>query len=341
LSQASPHIRTGATTMPEPSRTIVMTGATSGIGAYALQYLAARTESRVIIGARSTSSRPDAPGVEVLPLDLSSLANVRAFATTTLERLNGDPINVLVLNAGTQFMNTEARSADGYEMTFAVNHLAHYLLARLLLPAISDGGRVILTTSDTHDPRVIRGAPRTLDVDAWARPGGSSLTAYSASKLGNLLTAEAIAGLPETRARHITSIAFNPGLTGGTGLSRSAPKPVRVLMQGLRPVLLLASIFRPSLYMGRPEHAGRVLAQLADDTLTPPAGQVYASLIRGELQYPDPSELARDPAARAEMWRRSAELTSLPLHYGKAETDVYASTDDHDKCHMGTRLELT
>ena len=69
---------------------------------------------------------------------------------------------MLILNAGAQFMNTQARSADGYELTFAVNHLAHYLLARLLLPAVADAGRVILTTGDTHDPRVIRSGPRHL-----------------------------------------------------------------------------------------------------------------------------------------------------------------------------------
>ncbi|MBV9448306.1 MAG: SDR family NAD(P)-dependent oxidoreductase [Streptosporangiaceae bacterium] len=297
--------------MPERTRTIVMTGATSGIGAHALQHLTAQPGTRALIGARPSSARPASPGTEVLPLDLSSLAEVRAFAAAVLGRLDGDPVDVLVLNAGTQFMNTRARSADGYELTFAVNHLAHYLLARLLLPAVADGGRVILTTSDTHDPRVIRSAPRSLDIDAWARPGGSSLVAYSASKLGNLLTAEKIAVLPETAERHITSIAFNPGLTGGTGLSRSAPAAARVLMQGLRPVFMLLSRFRPALYMNTPEHAGQTLAQLADGTFTPPADRVYASLVRGNLEYPDPSDLARNPAARDEMWHRSAELTGL------------------------------
>jgi NAD(P)-dependent dehydrogenase (short-subunit alcohol dehydrogenase family) len=297
--------------MSERTRTIVMTGATSGIGAHALRYLTAQPGTRAIIGARQSSARPASPGTEVLPLDLSSLAKVRAFAAAVLGRLNGDPVDVLVLNAGTQFMNTSAQSADGYELTFAVNHLAHYLLARLLLPAVADGGRVILTTSDTHDPRVIRSAPKSLDIDAWARPGGSPLVAYSASKLGNLLTAEKIAALPETAERHVTSIAFNPGLTGGTGLSRSAPAAVRTLMRGLRPVFMLLSRVRPALYMNTPEHAGQILAQLADGTFTPPDGRVYASLVRGKLEYPDPSDLARNPAARDEMWCRSAELTGL------------------------------
>ena len=297
--------------MPERTRTIVMTGATSGIGAHALQHLTARPGTRVIVGARQPSAPLADPGVEVLPLDLSSLAQVRAFAAAVIDRLGGAPIDALVLNAGTQFMSTKASSADGYELTFAVNHLAHYLLARLLLPAVADGGRVILTTSDTHDPRVIRSGPKSLDIDVWARPGGSPMTAYSASKLGNLLTSEKIAVLPETTERRIASIAFNPGLTGGTGLSRSAPAAARALMQGLRPVFMLLSRFRPALYMNTPEHAGQTLAQLADGTSTPPAGRVYASLVRGKLQYPNPSDLARNPDARDEIWRRSAELTGL------------------------------
>ena len=83
-------------------------------------------------------------------------------------------------------------------------------------------------------------------------------------------------------------------------------------MRALRPVFILLSRLRPQLYMNTPEHAGEVLAQLADGTLTPPAGRVYASLVRGQLAYPDPSALAQDPAAREELWQESADLTGLP-----------------------------
>ena len=199
-------------------------------------------------------------------------------------------------------------------MTFAVNHLAHYLLARLLLPAVARGGRIVLTTSDTHDPKIFPSAPKRLDVRRWAREPGSASSAYAASKLGNLLTAEAIAALPDTAERQITTIAFNPGLTGGTGLSRDFPAALRQVMRALRPVFILASRLRPSLYMNTPEHAGGILAQLADGTLTPPPGHIYASLVRGHLAYPDPSPLAHDPAARDELWRESADLTGLPPH---------------------------
>jgi len=289
-----------------------MTGATSGIGAHALARLMARPGTRAIIGARSSSTRPALDGVEVLPLDLSSLAAVRAFAAAVPGRLGGEPIDMLVLNAGAQFRNTSARSADGFELTFAVNHLAHYLLARLLLPSVADGGRIVLTTSDTHDPTIFPSAPKQIDVRGWAQAPGSASSAYAASKLGNLLTAEGIAALPETAERKITTIAYNPGLTGGTGLSRAFPRPLSQVMNALRPVFILLSRLRPSLYMNTPEHAGDVLAQLADGTLSPPPGRVYASLVRGRPTFPDPSALAQDPAAREELWRDSADLTGLP-----------------------------
>jgi NAD-specific glutamate dehydrogenase len=69
---------------------------------------------------------------EALPLDLASLASVRSFAASVA---GGDPVDILILNAGIQNV-TDAVSADGFELSFAVNHLAHYLLVRLLLPRI-------------------------------------------------------------------------------------------------------------------------------------------------------------------------------------------------------------
>ena len=298
--------------MPEPARILVMTGATSGIGAHALARLTARPGTRAIIGARPSATRPALDGVEMLPLDLASLADVRAFAAAVLDRLNGEKIDMLVLNAGAQFRDTSGRSAEGYELTFAVNHLAHYLLARLLLPAVAEGGRIVITTSDTHDPNILRGAPARLETDRWAHTPGSATSAYAASKLGNLLTAQSIAGLAQTSQRKITTIAYNPGLTGGTGLQRDFPAPLRVVFRALRPLFILLSRLRPQLYMSTPEHAGDILAQLADGTLTPPEGRVYASLVRGQLTFPAPSALAQDPEARDQMWRESADLTGLP-----------------------------
>jgi NAD(P)-dependent dehydrogenase (short-subunit alcohol dehydrogenase family) len=289
-----------------------MTGATAGIGAVALTHLAL-PGTRIIIGARATSAPPAVAGAEVIPLELSSLASVRTFAARVLDELAGDPIDMLVLNAGSTFRNRSARSADGFELTFAVNHLSHYLLARLLLPAVADGSRIVITTSDTHDPTLMPGGPKRLDVDGWATGTASRIGAYPASKLANLLTAESLSRLPTVIERHISVVAYNPGFTPGTGLLGRTPGPVRTMIRHARPLSRLVSRFSPVFYIGTVEAAGEALAGLVDGSITPPAGHIYASIARGELTYPDPSALARDPDARDEMWKRSAEFVGLPV----------------------------
>ena len=290
---------------------MVMTGATSGIGANAAARIVAQPNIRLIIGARRGHVGPE--GAEVIPLDLASLACVRTFAGNVKKRLDGALIDMLVLNAGIQDSDTKQRTVDGFEVTFAVNHLAHYLLARLLVPFMADDGRLVITTSDTHDPAVFSGAPKTLDPEALAHPdknkGGVRFSAYPATKLCNLLTARSFAALAKVQPPHITAIAYNPGLTLGTGLSRDAPRLLRVL---IRIVLPLLSIFKPQFRSGTPERAGEALAQLTLGEVSPPAGRIYASLVRGKLTFPDPSALAQSDEARDMLWRESATMVGLP-----------------------------
>jgi NAD(P)-dependent dehydrogenase (short-subunit alcohol dehydrogenase family) len=128
--------------------TIVMTGGTSGLGEVAARRFIQTPNTRLLLGAR----RGGPLGAETLPLDLMRLENVRFFASAVDRELGPAQINSLVLNAGLLFPNDDTRSADGFEAAFAVNHLAHYLLLRLLLPRLAQGATVILTTSGTHDP---------------------------------------------------------------------------------------------------------------------------------------------------------------------------------------------
>jgi NAD(P)-dependent dehydrogenase (short-subunit alcohol dehydrogenase family) len=183
-----------------------------------------------------------------------------------------------------QTSSTEARSVDGYELTFAVNHLAHYLLARLMVPRMADHGRLVITTSETHDPAITPIAPKTLDPQALARPGkggfGAGVRAYSASKLCNLLTAQSFAALDEVKARQITVIAFSPGLTGGPSLGRDSSRARRAFVTLLmRTVFRLVGLFRPEYVVGTPERAGEALAEVALGAVTPPSGRIYVSLV--------------------------------------------------------------
>jgi len=299
----------------KPLRVVVMTGVTAGLGAHAVQHIAAQPDTRVIIGARG-NRRTLPRGVEVIPLDLASLDSVREFADAVTRQLGAARIDILVLNAGMQTSNAERRSADGYELTFAVNHLAHYLLARLLVPRMADHGRLVLTTSDTHDPGVTPIAPTTLEPQALAHPSkrglGAGIRAYSASKLCNLLTAQSFAALDEVKARQITVIAFSPGLTGGTSLGRDSSRARRAfVMLLMRTVFRLVGLFRPEYVMGTPERSGEALAEVALGAVTPPRGRIYIALVKGEPTFPDPSELARSREAQEQLWRESAAMVGI------------------------------
>jgi NAD(P)-dependent dehydrogenase (short-subunit alcohol dehydrogenase family) len=309
----------------KPQRVVVMTGATAGLGAHAAQHIAAVPGTRVIIGARGSRTVPH--GAEVLPLDLASLDSVREFADAVTRRIGDARIDVLVLNAGMQTSNTERRSAEGYELTFAVNHLAHYLLARLLLPRIADHGRLVITTSDTHDPAITPIAPKSLEPQPLAHPSnagfGSGVRAYAASKLCNLLTAQSFARLDEVRARHITVIAFNPGLTGGTALGGDSSRARRAFVTLLmNTVFRLVGLFRPEYVMGTAERSGRALAQVCLGVITPPLGRIYVSLVRGGPTFPDPSELARSRDAQDQLWRESAVMVGIGKRSGAGDATV-------------------
>lgn len=300
----------------EGPRVVVMTGATSGIGAIALQQIALEPDAQVIVGARG-AGRDVPAGVVTVPLDLASLESVRAFAAEVVRRLGDDRIDALVLNAGMQTTSAARQSADGYELTYAVNHLAHYLLARLLLPVIADGGRIVITTSETHDPAMSPLAPKSFEPEAWARRTetgfGSGQRAYGASKLGNMLTARSLATLDEVAVRDITIIAFSPGLTGGTSLGREAGPVARFMLRFMmHTVFRVMSLFRPEFAVGKPERAGEVLAATAVGALSPPAGRIYMNLVKGTPNFPDPSTMALDDGIRDQMWSESAALVGLP-----------------------------
>jgi len=138
-------------------KSIVMTGGTAGIGLAAAERLRRAPDVRLLVGARHQSSG----SVETRPLDLGRLASVRGFADAAGEWLGDARIDALVLNAGRQGRDLTQRTEEGFEATFAVNHLAHYLLLRLLTPRLAEGAIVVVTTSNLHDPNTNPIAPRS------------------------------------------------------------------------------------------------------------------------------------------------------------------------------------
>ncbi|WP_198586810.1 SDR family NAD(P)-dependent oxidoreductase [Glycomyces xiaoerkulensis] len=298
-------------------RTIVMTGGTSGFGAITADRLRS-AGTRLILAAR----RPTAPA-ESIPLDLAELDSVRAFADTLGDRLDPAGIDALVCNAGGIRADAAGRTADGYETTFAVNHLAHYLLLRLLLPALADRATVVVTTSGTHDPATKAGLalPRHAEADLLARPDRdpglhtdareAGQHAYTASKLCVLLTARALAARPEARERRLSVIAYCPGQVFGTGLVGDLPLPMRIAWSVLGTPLGWP-LRRFNRFLNTREAAADGLADLALGTEPVPDGEVYAALRRGRITWPEPSARARDDQAAEALWRDSATLAGLP-----------------------------
>jgi len=294
--------------------TIVMTGGTSGLGEVAARRFIRTPNTRLLLGAR----RAGPPGARTLSLDLMRLQNVRTFALALEAELGSAQINALVLNAGALFPDDNTRSADGFEAAFAVNHLAHFLLLRLLLPRLAHGAVVILTTSSTHDPaeKTIVAPPLHADARLLAHPERdpdrqrrqfiAGQRAYSSSKLCNLLTARALAAHPDSTARRLSAIAYDPGHTPGTDLVRNENFAIKFLWKSLSAALRLT--LRGS---NTPEAAGDCLAKLALGQTRPPSGRIYAALRSGTITWPEPSELALRDDLRDALWRDSSALVGL------------------------------
>jgi NAD(P)-dependent dehydrogenase (short-subunit alcohol dehydrogenase family) len=205
---------------------VVVTGGNSGVGKETAARLAAMG-ARVVIAARNAGkaatardeilARSTAATVEVLPLDLASLASIRSFATAYRNRF--DRLDVLVLNAGL-VMQTRTETTDGFETTFGVNHLGHFLLTQLLLDRLTATApsRVVVVSSGAH-----KSARHGLDFDdLMSERRYRAFRVYAKSKLANIYftreLASRLAGTGVTvNAAHPGFVASNLGKDGDAG----------------------------------------------------------------------------------------------------------------------------
>ncbi|RDI20365.1 oxidoreductase [Lentzea flaviverrucosa] len=187
----------------QTGRTVLVTGANSGLGLRTAQVLAARG-AHVIMGCRSvqrgeTARRTVKGSAEVLELDLADLSSVRTAAEQV------EALDVLVNNAGIMAV-PNGRTVDGFERQFGTNHLGHAALTWLLLPALRQrpGARVVTVSSLMH-----RAGRIDFDDPNWDRRPYSLQGSYGQSKLANILFAREL----ERRSPDVTSIAAHPGMT--------------------------------------------------------------------------------------------------------------------------------
>lgn len=276
---------------------VVITGATYGIGLAAAEALAARG-ARLAIVARNRSRAAVAVAhieqaasgggsVDVLFADLSSQAAVRALAAEVLERYA--TVHVLVNNAGAVFRRRQI-GEDGIEVTWALNHLAPFLLTNLLLERLKESApaRIVTTTSDAH-----RGARVPFDdlnaERAWRSWG---FRRYGETKLANVLFTVELARRLEGTG--VTANCFHPGVVA-SGFNRNNGPLMRFGMALVRP------------FSRTPEKGAETLVWLCDSPdVSNESGGYFVDLRRAV-----PTEAARDADAARRLWEVSEGQTRI------------------------------
>ncbi|WP_159470013.1 SDR family NAD(P)-dependent oxidoreductase [Dyadobacter sp. 3J3] len=225
-------------------KTIVITGGNSGLGLETAKILATDKNNQLILGCRNQSKALAAveelkkisgnDHIQTLELDLSSFTSIRNFAEKVLAVTKN--IDVLACNAGIQITKGTQITAEGFEKTFGVNHLGHFLLTKLLLPSINKvSGRIVLVSSGTHfNPAIWQssmfGIPPA-DYTGWENVSAANsfknypeknrgYVRYSTSKLCVLFFGYELEARLKQNNMGITVNIFDPGLMPGTELAR-------------------------------------------------------------------------------------------------------------------------
>jgi NAD(P)-dependent dehydrogenase (short-subunit alcohol dehydrogenase family) len=276
-------------------RTVIITGANSGIGLATAKALAAQGATVVMTARDAAKGEAAAREVanfsrhtEVFPItfDLSSLKSVRQGAGQILDRF--DKIHVLINNAGLVLSDRRV-SADGYEMTFAVNHLGPFLLTNLLLERMetSSPSRIINVASTAHT-QARHGVPFD---DLQSAKNYKGMKAYGVSKLENILfTTELARRLEKTT---ITANALHPGVVA-TGYARDGDTK-GIIAFGIK-------VIKP--FVLTPEQGAKTSIYLAAD----PGVEKVTGKYFYKCKPKTPSKSAQDAYAAQHLWKVSEEL---------------------------------
>jgi hypothetical protein len=256
----------------------------------------------------AATARAAGATVHEIGCDLARLADVRAAAATARGLLASGavrPLRGLIANAGQMSMDVRRPSADGYELTFAVNYLAHAQLIGDLLGSFTPPARIVLVGSDTYragrvkqlmgvQPAVWRDpAELARPAPAGAKTGlRDTAIAYSTSKLAVLYYAHEL----QRRAGDGFGVSvFEPGWMPGTGLGREAPAALQAMARGLQRIPAMAS----------PERSGPIMASIVLDDR-------WAGLRDGAYvvidQVDEQPAFAHDRERELRLWNTTSEL---------------------------------
>lgn len=303
------------------THTLVMTGASRGIGRVAAEHILEGDPSvHLVVVARGDSGTALAAelaqgtrSVTAVSADLGSKSSARRAATEIAARLlraELPPLRGFVGNAGIQHSNALTEGADGHEATFTVNVLANHIFIRTLEQHFVPDSRITITVSDTHFgdfrhnlgmvPGPVWQAPLTLaEPAAFDKPRTSAAgrTAYSTSKLAAIyLVHEFARRLPPG----VDVVSFNPGFVPGTGLARNADRVSRFVMARVLPLLTFTPMATSQ------KDAGRYLANVVLAKTTSPAGS-YVDRARVDRS----SDESYDRLREADLWAAVEQLAAV------------------------------
>lgn len=316
-------------TSPTPTitRTYLVTGATSGLGLQTVLRLIRSGPAHLVLPVRDAARgeqlrahllsagavRADTPVA-----DLASLMGVAALGCNLLADNSLPLFDGVLLNAGVQAANHISFTGDGFESTFAVNHLAHHLLLRLLQEKLAQSAVVGWTASGTHDPAEVsarmfgfRGGRYSSASNLAKADFGEGLAvaqacrdAYASSKLCNVVSARAFAESQPATA----FFSFDPGLMPGTGLARQQGAIVKLAWRHLLPRLV-----RVLPGASTPARSAAVASRLLATGLGTAASGSYFDFSGARRE---PSELAREAWVAKDLIRTSDALVAPYLRRG-------------------------
>ncbi|MQW23786.1 MULTISPECIES: SDR family NAD(P)-dependent oxidoreductase [unclassified Lactococcus] len=299
------------------NKAIIITGGNSGLGFQCAKNIAlVDKEATIILACRNIQKAESAiqelanetgnKNISVRSLDLASLDSVRSFAKN-IKAENLPPLYALVCNAGLN-PTTLTYTKEGFETTFGVNHLGHYLLANLLLDTIEDNGKIIFVSSDTHNPPKIFPFPAPVfeNAERLAHPQeqDNAMLRYPTSKLCNLMTAYAMSEKARKETEKVVNInAFNPGLMVSTNLNGGSSHVQNAIM------IIFGKVLGR---LGSAEGSGKALAEMVTSLKY---DNVTGKYIDRGVDTKS-STASYDKIAIEKLWKESAEL----VHLQKNET---------------------
>lgn len=310
-------------------KTVVITGGNSGLGYYCAQQLAQDPEIYLLLACRNLQKATQAvlnikkavntENIAAMNLDLASLDSIRSF-TVELAVSEVPPLGGIVCNAGVQFVQRQTYTRDGFDTTFGVNHLGHFLLVNLLLQQLVTPARIVFVSSDTHDSSKTTGMPEPYWRDPYlmAYPekdpalknkniSTRGRIAYTTSKLCNVLCAYELSRRLQQpsfdmESQLITVNVFNPGLMPGSGLAADYTAMAKFVWRNILPLLCR---FIPN--VNTIEDSGTALAQLITN---PKLANVTGKYFSG-FKMMDSSQESYDELKAKQLWNASVELTQL------------------------------